>query len=516
MIEENKIIIQAVKEGNCNEIKRLMENHTFGEIDYSGNTILHIGACSARPGVFELILEKAIEKGVDLRNVAKNKWGSTPLDMAINLNNKVAIEAYRKEGIYAGIDLKKQDIEVQIVGGVRGPKNKEGSALHNACLNGSPAMVKALIDGGANIEAKNKDGQTPLHFAAFNRDSRIAKVLLNGENKLGVKAKIDAKDTKEGWSALAICLQTRNSDESLEFAETLLEYKANVNITDNDGCTPLMQAVTMGLSKEVKLLIQWEADTNIQTTKDFRGHEEWTALHCGAEASEYMDSSECIKILLNEGRADVSIKNQKGQTALDLAILAGNKDVIALLERAKFDTIFHVAARASDIKVLNSADSINVNSFNAMGNAPIHSACGAKENEYSQLFLKALIAKGGDVNLKAGDGYNPLQISAEIGSTGYINLLLENRADVNAVNMRDGNTALHYATMKGQSEAVKALLKGGANHEILNHKDQSAFDIAKNNKDTTIIELLNSIPSTSTSASQATGFGSSRGGRGRP
>ena len=67
--------------------------------------------------------------------------------------------------------------------------------------------------------------------------------------------------------------------------------------------------------------------------------------------------------------------------------------------------------------------------------------------------------------------------------------------------------------IKGQSEAVEALLKGGANHEILNYKGESAFDIAKNNKDTNIIKLLNSIPSASTSASQATVFGSSRGGR---
>ena len=115
MIEENKIIIQAVKEGNCNEIKRLMENHTFGEIDYSGNTILHIGACSARPGVFELIFKKAIEERIDLNKV--NKFGSTPLSMAINLNNKLAIEAYRKEGIYAQIDLKKKILKFRLAGG---------------------------------------------------------------------------------------------------------------------------------------------------------------------------------------------------------------------------------------------------------------------------------------------------------------------------------------------------------------------------------------------------------------
>ena len=376
-------------------------------------------------------------------------------------NNATAVNAKLKE-------IRENETVLQnegMLANILNSKNAKGyTALHIACLNGSPVSVKALIEEGANIEAKNEDGRTPLHVAAFSDNSEVAKVLLSGDNKLGVKANPNVKDTIEGWGPLQIATQPKdikrskygvapkNSDQTqdnktLKFAEVLVEYGADVDGLDKDNCTSLMQASVSNLPEVVKFLIRFGADPDKQTTKDYIGHEQWTALHCAAQASHYMDNSECIKILLNEGQADVSIKNQKGQTALDLAILAGNKDVIALLERAKFDTIFHVAARASDIKVLNSADSINVNSFNAMGNAPIHSACGAKENEYSQLFLKALIAKGGDVNLKAGDGYNPLQISAELGSAGYIKLLLEKGADVNSTNMNDGNTALHYATI---------------------------------------------------------------------
>ena len=46
-------------------------------------------------------------------------------------------------------------------------KNRDGqTALHVAAKYGHDAIVSLLLDNGADIEAKNIDGSTPLHRAA--------------------------------------------------------------------------------------------------------------------------------------------------------------------------------------------------------------------------------------------------------------------------------------------------------------------------------------------------------------
>ena len=47
-------------------------------------------------------------------------------------------------------------------------KNNDGDTpLHYACLNQKTEIVKYFIEKGANIEAKNKNGNTPLHYACM-------------------------------------------------------------------------------------------------------------------------------------------------------------------------------------------------------------------------------------------------------------------------------------------------------------------------------------------------------------
>ena len=63
--------------------------------------------------------------------------------------------------------------------------------LHQAVADGNIAEVKRLIDGGADINAKEEDGLTPLHIAAFAGQTKIALALIK------VGADIHAKE-KEG------------------------------------------------------------------------------------------------------------------------------------------------------------------------------------------------------------------------------------------------------------------------------------------------------------------------------
>jgi ankyrin repeat protein len=47
-----------------------------------------------------------------------------------------------------------------------------------ACSQGFPEVVKALLEGGADITVKNSSGKTPLQVAAANNEREIVVLLL--------------------------------------------------------------------------------------------------------------------------------------------------------------------------------------------------------------------------------------------------------------------------------------------------------------------------------------------------
>ena len=63
-----------------------------------------------------------------------------------------------KQHIAAGTDLNLKDPN---------PNNNAATALEMAAAFGKTDVAIALIEGGADLDARNKDGATPLHAASF-------------------------------------------------------------------------------------------------------------------------------------------------------------------------------------------------------------------------------------------------------------------------------------------------------------------------------------------------------------
>ncbi|EAX98933.1 hypothetical protein TVAG_242980 [Trichomonas vaginalis G3] len=131
-------------------------------------------------------------------------------------------------------------------------KDKNGeTALHIAVRHNSKEAAELLISHGANINEKDEYGETALHIAARHNSKEIAKLLISHG------ANINEKD-KYGKIALHIAAMFN----SKEAAELLISHGANINEKDKYGETALRIAA-IGNSKETtELLISHGANIN--------------------------------------------------------------------------------------------------------------------------------------------------------------------------------------------------------------------------------------------------------------
>lgn len=71
-----------------------------------------------------------------------------------------------------------------IAAAIFGTSNSSGSRaedLHNAAADNAVALIERLIANGANVNAKDENGDTAVHAAAANNAINAAKALLNKE-----------------------------------------------------------------------------------------------------------------------------------------------------------------------------------------------------------------------------------------------------------------------------------------------------------------------------------------------
>ena len=305
----------------------------------------------------------------------------------------------------------------------------------------TPGVVQAMLDSGADVNAKDKDGWTPLLWAAYNGNAEVISVLLQAG------ADVNAKKNNGDTPLLSAVLR-----ENIELISVLLKRGADVNAKDDDGRTPLLSAVLRENIELISILIQAGADLNAKDNDGFtpldlaEGGKHWAAAkaledaiintgkpnsHALLELGKKWKTITAAEVLamINAG-ADVHAKNNDGNTPLHAAAWKGNAEVIPVLIKAGAD----VHAKNND------------------GNTPLHSAAFWGKAEVIPVLIKA----GADVNAKNNHGDTPLHAMARTGRAEVISILLQARADVNAKNVL-GDTPLDCAKTANHWNAAKLL-----------------------------------------------------------
>ncbi|KAG4034424.1 hypothetical protein MFRU_003g03880 [Monilinia fructicola] len=187
------------------------------------------------------------------------------------------------------------------------------------CLDATRAIISKYPD---SVNIQNDESETALHLAIKRNNLEIVKLLVANNDD----ANIDIRD-KDGRTALHYACSSL-SNISPKCIDLLLQKGANIDLKDNDGDTALIFAILRAKKELAEALLLKKANVDIQNNHGA------TALHC----VEYGISQKVIDLLV-EKVANVDLKDNNGNTALIHAVGSGNLKLVQglLSKKAKVD-----------------------------------------------------------------------------------------------------------------------------------------------------------------------------------
>ncbi len=220
------------------------------------------------------------------------------------------------------IEARSQDLEEDnlpkirklIEGGAQvGSKDKNGNTpLITAILNNDPELIELLLAKGADVNARGSSDITPLIVACYDGDTQTARILLEKGADL-------TSATDDGTTCLLMAVDSGSE----ETAKLLVQKGAPVDAADKAGITPLILAAQQGQMKMVELLLNAKAKVNVKSV---------TGLTPLIASCFKAGNAGVARLLIQKG-ADVTAKTPEGGSAWIVASLLGDKEMLDLLKK---------------------------------------------------------------------------------------------------------------------------------------------------------------------------------------
>lgn len=382
----------AVRNGHVRAAKSLLRYHKRRSQYRSGESPLHIATGNGHGDMVLLLLQN--------RFLADTlECSTTPLHLAVLNGSEEITEMLLKE--HARPNLKDE--------------NGRTSLQLAVAINPNLTIARKLLDAGAEIDATDAEGETPLFTACYDGKQDFVELFLSR----APKPDVNHRTTFQGWTPLHAAY------DCPAIIQLLLGAEADDTIETSLGKTPLDIASRDGELESVRLLL-----SHVQARQNSH-----LLRRAVAHAATWNEPT--VLELLQDHGVGVQAEDEHGTTALHWAAEEGQTlNMVWLIDRGA-----------------------NFRKQSKLKGTPLNA--GAMFPEVVELLLDRAV----NPDEEGGRYHTPLQVAAMSGSVQAVRILLDRGADPNAAGGFFG-TPLLAAIESEEEEVVERLLSAGANPKL--------------------------------------------------
>jgi len=373
------------------------------------------------------LVKKLVADGADIETIFEKKGSPTALIFATENNEKVMVEML-----------------LSLKANINAQDSLGYASVHYAAEEGYIDLLYCLLEAGADVSLKNKDGRTALDLAVAKNQLRSVQMIKDFHPNLAATpvdtaVKGDKPAVVEDSSGAAVAETMSEEQQKALVKKQLLERIQK----------PFHKLIVQGDIKAVDKMFE-DGDVDLDEFDNVDSSPLMYAVYFG-----YTD---IVKFLLDHGAATDN-QNQQGLTVLHIAVFAGNKDMVVLLLASGADASLRTADGMNVLeaaKVTGREDLAELITKASPGLTVDMSKFGiisGSESEDSGLSWerKELVSKSG----------NPFHIAVIKGQQDEVAKMLEAGSNANEMD-KVGRLAIGYAACMKDKEMVKLLIQHGA------------------------------------------------------
>ena len=457
--------------------------------DDQGHTPLHYACLNTRGNIEEFVKLLLAYSECDPNVV--DKYRNTPLQIVLSRQNHRAVKQFLLNSKcnpntningYTPLHLVCEEGDLELVSLILSDREYRSdmkcsdgkTPLHSVCSSKEvyfpkrlKIIRKLLAHRPSLVSAIDNTGCTALHFAVTTGDYETTSLLLSTEASL-----INVLDSQGQTPLHYACLKARWNNE--EVVKLLLSYDAcDLNIVDKDGNTPFKISLVCHNYDAARLLMEnnkcdlgigfrllnplhyacVKNDTLMVSILLSSGKFQVnaqdpvygkTALHYACNATEIKE--EIVKALTAERECDISIADNSGETALQIALKRELYKIIRIL-------------------LLISQKSIsNVVNNTIQGSSILYVACDNSDHEMIECLVSV---ENCLLNVQDETGMTPLHIACKHNDIRAVRILLSNEKCDTTVLDKYGKSAVEYTN---DYDILRELFRHGANPSSLYHR----------------------------------------------